>query len=100
MTGLLMSNLDETFTEASKGCPLLSDTISRSNRNLHVLLDSRKKLKRTDGVLTRFLKSNLEENFTKASKECPNLSDTICRLIRNLNVLQDSSTRLRGQVES
>ena len=45
LTGFLMSNLDETFTEVSKWCPLLSDTISRFIRNLHVLQDSRKRLR-------------------------------------------------------
>ena len=41
----LMFNPDETFTEVSKWCPLLSDTISRFIRNLHVLQDSRKRLR-------------------------------------------------------
>ena len=37
LTGFLKLNLDVTFTEASYGCSLLSDTISRFIRNLHVL---------------------------------------------------------------
>ena len=45
LTGFLMVNLDENFTESSKDCSLLSDTISRFIRNLHVLQDSRKRLR-------------------------------------------------------
>ena len=45
LTGFLMSNLDETFTKASKGYFLLSDTFSRFIRNLHVLLTSKEGLK-------------------------------------------------------
>ena len=37
LTGFLKSNLDENFTEASKGCSFLSNTISRFIRNLYVL---------------------------------------------------------------
>jgi len=39
-----MSDLDETFTGTSDGYSLPSDTISRSIRNVHVLLDSKKRL--------------------------------------------------------
>ena len=42
LTWFCMSDLDETFTETSDGCSLPSDTISRSIRNVHVLLDSSK----------------------------------------------------------
>ena len=45
LTGFLMSNLDENFTEVSKEFSLLSDTISRFIRNLHVLQDSGKRLR-------------------------------------------------------
>ena len=44
MTWFLVSDLDETFTDTLDGCSLPSDTISRSIRNAHVLLDSRKRL--------------------------------------------------------
>ena len=44
LTWLLISDLDETFTDTSNGCSLSSVTISRSIRNVHVLLDSRKRL--------------------------------------------------------
>ena len=44
LTWFLMSNLDETFTDTSDGCSLPSDTIYRSIRNFHVLLDTRKRL--------------------------------------------------------
>ena len=37
-------DIDETFSEASDGCSLPSDTISSFVRNLYVLLDSRKRL--------------------------------------------------------
>ena len=43
-TWFLMSDLDETFTDTSDGCSLPSDTISRFIRNVHVLLDSGKRL--------------------------------------------------------
>jgi len=39
-----MSDLDETFTDTLDGCPLPSDTISSSIKNVLVLLDSRKRL--------------------------------------------------------
>ena len=45
LEGFLMVNLDENFTEASNDCSLLSDTITRFIRNIHVLQDSRKRLK-------------------------------------------------------
>jgi len=38
-----MSDLDETFTDTSDECFLPSDTISRSIRNVHVLLESMKR---------------------------------------------------------
>ena len=44
LTGFLMSNLHETFREASLGCSLPSETITMYIRNLHVLQDSRKRL--------------------------------------------------------
>ena len=44
LTWFLMSDLDKTFTDTSDGCSLPSDTISRSIRNVYVLLDSRKRL--------------------------------------------------------
>ena len=44
LTWFLMSDLYETFTDTSDGCSLLSDTISRSIRKVHVLLESRKRL--------------------------------------------------------
>ena len=44
LTGFLLSNLHETFREASLGCSLSSETITRYIRNLHVLQDSRKRL--------------------------------------------------------
>ena len=46
LTVFLMYDLDETFREASEGCFLSSDTTSR---NLHVLQDSMKRLKRHGG---------------------------------------------------
>ena len=42
LTWFLMSGLDETFTDTSGKCSRPSDTISRSIRNIHVLLESRK----------------------------------------------------------
>jgi len=39
-----MSDHYEAFTDSSDGCFLLSDTISRSIRNNHLLLDFRKRL--------------------------------------------------------
>ena len=39
-----MSDLDETFTDTSDGCSPPSDTISRSIRNVHVVLDFMKRL--------------------------------------------------------
>ena len=44
LTGFLMLDLDETFTEASEGWPLSSDTNSRFIRNLHVFQHSMKLL--------------------------------------------------------
>ena len=44
LTWFLMSDLDETFTDTSDGCSLPSDTISRSIRNVHDHLDSRKRI--------------------------------------------------------
>ena len=44
LTGFLMSNLDETFREASLECSLPSETITRCVRNLHFLQDPRKRL--------------------------------------------------------
>ena len=44
LTWFLMSFLDETFTDTSYGCPLQSDTFSRSIRNVHLLLDFWKRL--------------------------------------------------------
>ena len=44
LTGFLMSNLHETFREASLGCSHPSETITRCVRNIHVLKDSWKKL--------------------------------------------------------
>ena len=44
LTGFLMSNLHETFREASLGLSHPSDTITRCIRNLHVLQDSRRDL--------------------------------------------------------
>ena len=98
MAKFLLSDLDESFTDASDGSYLPSDTISRSIRN--VLQDSRKKLGRMGGVLTWFLMSDLDETFTDASDGCYLQSDTISRSIRNVHVLQDSRKRLGGQVES
>ena len=43
LTWFLMSDLDDTFTQTSDECFLPSDTISRSIRNIHVLLESRKR---------------------------------------------------------
>ena len=96
MAKFLLSDLDESFTDASDGCYLPSDT--RSIRN--VLQDSRKKLGRMGGVLTWFLMSDLDETFTKTSDGCSLASDTISRSIRNVHVLLDSGKRLGGQVES
>ena len=39
----LMSDLDDTFTDTSDECFLPSDTISRSIRTIHVLLESQKR---------------------------------------------------------
>jgi len=44
LTWFLMSDHYETFTDSSAGCSLLSNTISRSIRNNHLLLDFRKRL--------------------------------------------------------
>ena len=44
MTWFLMSDLDETFTDTTDECSLPYDTISGSIRNIHVLLESRKKM--------------------------------------------------------
>ena len=44
LTWFLMSDHYETFTDSSDGCSLLSDPISRSIRNNHLLLDFRKRL--------------------------------------------------------
>ena len=44
LTRFLMWDLDETFTEASAGWTLSSDTTTRFIRNLHVHQDSRKRL--------------------------------------------------------
>ena len=44
LTWFLMSDYYETFTDSSDGCSLLSDPISRSIRNNHLLLDFRKRL--------------------------------------------------------
>ena len=44
LTWLLISDLDETFKDTSDGCSLPSATISKSIRNVHVLLESRKRL--------------------------------------------------------
>ena len=44
LTLFLMSDLDETFTDSYDGCSLPYDTISRSIRNVHPLLDLRMRL--------------------------------------------------------
>jgi len=44
LTGFLMLDLDETFTEASEVLSLSYDTTSRFIRNLHILQDSRERL--------------------------------------------------------
>ena len=44
LTGFLMLDLDETFTEASEGWSLSSDTTSRFIRNHHVLQESRTRI--------------------------------------------------------
>ena len=44
MTWFLVSDLDETFTDTLDGCSLPSTTIFRFIRNVHVLLESRKRL--------------------------------------------------------
>ena len=98
MAKFLLSDLDESFTDASDGSYLPSDTISRSIRN--VLQDSRKKLGRMGGVLTWFLMSDLDETFKDTSDVFSLQSDTISWSIRNVHVHQDSRQRFRGQVES
>ena len=98
MAKFLLSDLDESFTDASDGCYLPSDTISRSIRN--VLQDSRKKPGRMGGVLTWFLMSDLDETFTDTSDECFLPSDTISRSIRNVHVLLESRKRHGGQEKS
>ena len=60
-----MSDLDETFTETSDGCPLPSDTISRSIRNVYVLLDSRKRL----GGQVEFLHGSVCQILMKLSQK-------------------------------
>ena len=100
MAKFLLSDLDESFTDASDGCYLPSDSISRSIRNRNVLQDSRKKPGRMGGVLTWFLMSDLDETFKDASDVFSLQSDTISWSIRNVHVLQDSRKRLGGQVES
>ena len=44
LTGFLMLDLDETFTEASEWWSLSYDTTSMFIRNLHILQDSRERL--------------------------------------------------------
>ena len=44
LTWFLMTDLDETFTETSDECSLPSDTISRTIRNIYLLIDFRKRL--------------------------------------------------------
>ena len=44
LTWFLMSDFDETFIDTLDGCSLSYDTISRSIRNVHDLLDSRKRI--------------------------------------------------------
>ena len=65
-----MSDLDETFTEASDGCYVQYNTISRSIKNFYVLLDSKKETWMKCGVSTWFLMSDLDETFTEASDGC------------------------------
>ena len=44
LTLFLMSDLDKTFTEGSDVCYLQSGAISKFIENVHVLLDSKKRL--------------------------------------------------------
>ena len=98
MAKFLLSDLDESFTDASDGSYLPSDTISRSIRN--VLQDSRKKLGRMGGVLTWFLMSDLDKTFTDTNDGYSLPSDTISRSIRNIHVLLESRERHGGQENS
>ena len=82
----------EKFLEGSKSSqkvPEVSDTISRFLRNIHVLLDSRKKL----GGQTESLHGSeglIFMKLTKAFNGSVLPSDIISSSIRNVYVLQDS----------
>ena len=93
-----MSNLDENFTKDSKGCFLLSDTISTVIRNLIVLQDSRKRLNGYVESWQCSWCSILIKLLQKLKRIL--LSDIIFRFIRNFHVLQGSGKRLRGKVVS
>ena len=85
LTGFLMLDLDETFTEASEVLSLSYDTTSRFIRNLHILQDSRKRL---GGQVESW------QGFW-----CWVPIDSTFRFIRNLHFLQDSRKKLGGQME-
>ena len=101
MTWFLMSDFDETFTEASDGCSLLSQKLPMDvHSNLKPSAGSsgmthKKELKgkyhtspiyktkyrnvhlTTDWFLTWFLMSDLDETYTDTSDGCSLPSDTI-----------------------
>jgi len=58
-----MSDRDETFTEASDGCSLQSDPISRFIKNIHVLLDSKKKFFKQKKAKKKSLERISSETF-------------------------------------
>ena len=119
-----MSDLDETFTEASDGGSFQSS----NHQECSSLPWLQEKTWRICGVLAWFLISDFDETFTEASDGgsfqyeekwsldiqmsdlyetftkaidgCSLQSDTNSRLIRSVHVLLDSRKRLGGQEES
>ena len=108
LTGFLMLDLDETFTEASEVLSLSYDTTSRFIRNLHILQDSRRRL---EGPVESWqMTPPPGSSGTSTSSKTPgrDLEDrrsldrvsAVSKFFRNLHNLQDSRERLGGQVES
>ena len=96
----MMSNLDETSTKASKGCSILSYTISRFIGNLHVHQASRKRLRVHMEPWLGSWCPILMKLLPKLPKDDPSyLTPSPCSSGTSMSS-KDSRERLRGHVES
>ena len=93
LTRFQMLDLDKTFTEASEGWSLSSDTTSRFIRNLHVLHDSRKRLEGQVETWQGIWCWILDETFTEASEGWFLSSDTTSRLMSSMTPGRDLEER-------